>query len=124
MMFSVQSLTIPSHQWNPFTRQDYTKMASTPQQLQNDVIAVLNRKAGPHAQPRPVPSDSLESRFKLTSAQRKTLARLFEEIAQKHKPEASISMTQCEQLKTAGEAVKLVSTAAGFDGTWHTEVNV
>lgn len=96
-------------------------MPKTPRNLQTRVLEVINVMAGPRAK-EPISTigekDKLENAFGLTGYQRKALGAPFVAIADDWNPDAEITRTSCEKLKTTGDAVKLVSKEAGFDGSW------
>lgn len=74
--------------------------------------------AGPLAQEQVTKKQKLDVVFGLTGYQRRALAAPFEETAHRWNPDVRISRSDCEKLGTVGDAVSLVSKAAGFDGAW------
>ena len=90
----------------------------TPPNLQQMVIEDINWMAGPNRQADVMKTQNLESIFGLMTYQRRALAAPFEETARQWKADAQLSRSACEKLGTVGDAVELVSKAAGFDGSW------
>lgn len=92
--------------------------APTPPRLQTLVIDDINWMAGPLAQKVVNKKQKLDVVFGLTAFQRRALAAPFEASAREFKADVAISRSVCEKLSTVGEAVALVSKAAGFDGSF------
>lgn len=93
----------------------------TPLDLQRMIIADVNWFAGPYARGTVAENDSLASDFRLTKAQVRELASPFTATVRRWKPGATITRVSTAKLGTIGDAVKLVSATAGFDGSWATE---
>lgn len=92
--------------------------ASTPVKLRDMVIDDINWMAGPLAQKNVTKKQKLAVVFGLTAYQRRALASPFEATAQEWNANAQLSRAVCEKLSTVGDAVALVSKAAGFNGAW------
>lgn len=95
-----------------------TQPPPTPERLQKLVIDDINWAAGPLAQKVVTEKQKLAVLFGLTAYQRRALAAPFEATAREWRAEAHVSRGACENAVTVGDAVALVSKAAGFDGTW------
>jgi hypothetical protein len=95
-----------------------TKKQPTPRELRQLVIEDVRWMAGPNTPAQDLPGHKLDVIYGLTGYQRRALASPFEESARKWDATASINRGACEKLSTLAQAVKLVSTAAGFDGSW------
>jgi hypothetical protein len=92
--------------------------APTPPKLQQLVIDDINWMAGPLAQPHVTRKQKLDVVFGLTGFQRRALAAPFTATARQWAPDVVMSRSACEKLSTVGDAVALVSRAAGFDGSF------
>jgi hypothetical protein len=81
------------------------------------VIAVKEELRAASPKPPADIKDNLDLRIdlRLTDDIIRGLAAPFQRIAREHKPTATVSRDECDELDTVGNAVALVSNKAGFE---------